>query len=236
MSIKITKNGFYKSTWNGKKQKDIVKKLKLDLRLFSSWEDTIELEDVTLLDLVKLMKKMDPLLFTVIEIACNSKITEFLKEVEEEPKNKECDISYIEISKYYETTDLEPYGFGKEILDAISCSGRKDGEETGYALEFTHWAELKDIPIKISDKADFLKHDNKKFKKLGPFNTCITMRDFFYGLFDELCFFGTPKNRNSMHDSINKSMKEIKDGTAKLVPFEEVEKEMESMRKEKKKK
>lgn len=108
-----------------------------------------------------------------------------------------------------------------------------------YAIEFTPWQKMLHLPIQIREFVYYSETEWKKCKsrpwminvmgkkkkyKMGSFNREIVKKDrmpekkirasmglgqFFTGLFNELCFFGSPDDRNAQSGILKDRVKEV---------------------------
>ena len=197
--------------------------------LMTGWHRILSIENgVTLHNLIDCLKEIDAV--QTVELLVNCNIEDFFEEVFVDDKNKDSNLEKIQVSKHFELSE--------EMSDAIYCSGilkRPIKEEhTGIeystqGLEFTPWYKIKDLPLEIS-------HEGKFYDGVGSemtektFSVFIRLGEFLYGLFDELSFFGSPSNRDEQHNSLKKTIEEIKSGECKFVSWKEVDEELKEIK------
>lgn len=221
--IKLDKNGFFISKRKDAEESFTDVRIDFDVGFFQYWRSSIEIVGiVTLADLVKIINT-DGLIS--LERLTQCSISPFIKEISEEISD-DIDLECIEIRKHYEASD---YGSFSEIHGVVQCSGKFKvplvnehcpGHVNEYcAIEFCHWGSLKNLPIIINPKAELFIED---FKKQGEYGVTLTAADFFNGLFDELCFFGSPTYRDGKSDELKEIVKGVEDGTIKTIPWEEI--------------
>lgn len=212
--IKLTKDGFA----NGNKKVDF------DVGFFQYWRSTLEIEGtVTLADLIKIIST-DELVF--LEMLTQCSISEFIREMDDSTE-EDYELASIEVGKYYEANEYDDFS---SINEVVRCSGRyKEPRVSEHdpnhvdelcAIEFCHWNALKNLPLTLDLSATLT--IDMDYKKAKTYEASITVSDFFNGLFDEICFFGSPSRRDDEVEELQRRMKEIEDGTAELIPWEEV--------------
>lgn len=115
------------------------------------------------------------------------------------------------------------------IENFVGFSGsRLDPEDASWAVEFTPLSEMLDTPLTIEKTSIYI----TRFKGYKHISTLTyTNPDIeFMSLFDfitepiwELSFCGTPVSRDKKKKDLDKSVKSIDNGTAKLIPWKEIE-------------
>jgi hypothetical protein len=235
--IILKKDGFHVARWNGETRQTDVSELPKDLRFLTGWTHKLEIqEEITLQDLVNIMGDLEPETNTLIELITDSNVLPYLEEIDKEQKEREepDNISYIEIYKTLETSEFEgnkytydgvcAHGIGKEkIVDEFS----KEPYLPNYGLEFTPWNELKDKPIRFGHATLTMPKGDHDYEVIDNLEYDFTMGDFFLGLFNELCFFGHPEDRDEQLDELKERVEECKNGTAEYVEWDDLKKELE---------
>lgn len=217
MSIILTRDGF--EEYKNNKRVPI----NLDVSFLGYWRDKLEIENTTLLDLVNILISNESFI-PLLEMLTKSNILSFLKSVSAETKD-DLGLDTIVIKKQVVIIKDKCY----ESFDcSTSCSGRfKDSKEDpmfdmGHeycAIDFCDWNELKHLPIILDDVISVVYYQDKNEEKIGDFDTHITVGEFFTSLFDELCFFGSPNNRDKEKESINETMRKIDSGEIKTISW-----------------
>jgi len=128
------------------------------------------------------------------------------------------------------TVELHEDGHVLDIQNYINFDGMGNNDGINWGVEFSSLNKLLDIPIKINNGTVYItkfKGDridkNDEFK--SPESDSLKLFDFVSEIIWELSFCGTPENRDNENSKLNIAMEEIKDGTAKLVPWKEMENE-----------
>lgn len=272
-NIILTKDGLWTDEWVFDKVKDegdyVRTKLILDNHLFfAAWNGPLTIEgEVTLTDLVKLLKSMHPLVLQFIGVVCGANLEVYLnQDLTPVPDDDDgSKLKYIEVYKFYETCNYD--GKTWEMSESVSAHGigapweeafegqYKDTpvEDRGraYALEFTHWSKLMNLPIRLLNPSSLSTTTYKKLdkpKKTGFFDkdgnirgegwtrdteyvgtetkemeVTYTLGDFFNGLFNELCFFWTPDKREEKEAEIKDRVEDCKNPDAEFYELKEID-------------
>lgn len=222
--VKLKKDGFFARKQNAEGIWE-DSKVEFDVGFFQYWRSILEIEGaVTLADLINIINTDD---IVFLEMLTQSSISEFIREMNEEVEDNDSQLVSIEVRKYYEANEYDDFS---TINEAITCSGRykepriseHDPSHTDErcAIEFCHWSTLKDLPLVLDLNATLTV--DMDYKAAKTYESTITVGDFFTGLFDEICFFGSPERRDGEMEELNRRIKEVEDGTAELIPWEEV--------------
>jgi hypothetical protein len=238
----LKRDGFWASEWDEKKRKHKVRKIDTTTHLFlQAWHSRLEIKGkVRLKDLVAILKKFDPLVLDLVAKLCHANLEEYLKEdllVAKRDPDRKSKLTAIEVYKYYELsnyTDLEMFDMQDHTVSAHGIGapweeGCQDVplEKRGnsYAIEFTPWAYLLNLPLTMKETVAVSRHRWKKqkpkrmgFKRKGSkkferglswvsdkttdkyenedVRVTYELSEFLYGLFNELCFFWSPVSRD----------------------------------------
>lgn len=190
-NVILTKEGLWTDEWVYDKEKEegeyVRTKLMLDTHLFfAAWNGPLTIEgDVTLSDLVKILKSMDPLVLQFVGVVCGANLDAYLdQDLTPVPDDDDgSKLTHIEVYKYYETSNFD--GETWDMTEAVSAHGigapwqdayegqYKDTpvEERGnsYAIEFTPWNKLMHLPIRLLNPSTLSTTTYKKLDK--PKNT-----------------------------------------------------------------
>ena len=227
--IILNKNDFFIKEWNEEIEKYDTFKLNDGMDLISNWRSTFEIEGtITLKDLMTVLKGYGESIIRMIEMLTQCNIMEFIYEMDENDSKKDnLECKHIEIKKYYEV-----WYFKNKVIfnESIECFGKMKQPEDGCencALEFSNWSNLQNLPIKLNKNLTLtvLKKDYKLNKEYAT-ETYFTLGVFFNALFDELCFMGCPMHRDEQLDELKSRVEDIKNGTAELISWDELEKEL----------
>ena len=104
----------------------------------------------------------------------------------------------------------------------------------GQAIEFSPMYELADYPIHFDRGIYFTNYDAKDVLKNDdiPVRPSITLTELLYAVFWELTFCGGTEDRDNKLQELKQTIKDFEkskaDGTLKLIPFEDVKKNLEA--------
>lgn len=101
----------------------------------------------------------------------------------------------------------------------------KEGQQ--YAIEQCSAADLASLPLRLEKRIECY---NRTDAKEGPTeyeDPTYSLGHILYGIIWELSFFGPPKERDRKAKELDARIQAIKDGTAKLVSWDEVKKGLE---------
>jgi hypothetical protein len=120
---------------------------------------------------------------------------------------------------------IEQYEDG-EVVESFDATGIGiDGER--YALDFSPINSLKHLPIVVSDEFEIRKlYQNPQEPPLFKGKKSLCLMDVIWALLWEISFHGTPENRDEQAKELKRRVEEIDNGTEKLIPAEEVFREM----------
>lgn len=187
-------------------------------------------KDVTLADIVRILKGYDQGTLSIVEELCGTPFLNFFGEIDEDAE-PDCNLSHIRVYKTYNTLDMLAYGGDIEIQDYVRCNGvgkESDGRHEAWALDFMPWSKIRDLPIVLDNHAElWIDHNGKCDKPFGTFLVEISFGEFIYALFDELAFFGSPERRAANHEKLQRSIDSIREGQMKCTPWEELRERVE---------
>lgn len=216
--IVLKKSGF----WVG----DVL--LSDELDILNAWNCQFLLEDITFGDVLDYLRSLNNYSLEVISKLVNANISAYLCDVVN-PDGIETEIESIEVKKYFEISDY----YGPLDIQTEICACGLGNNET-YGLEFTSWDKLKHIPVKLGNPCNMVTYHWEKCEprgvcknsKTGEFlfetdrelvttvksevNVTYTVGEFLIGLFNDLCFFGTPEEAQDQFDTIVSRIDEIK--------------------------
>jgi len=255
----LKKDGLWASEWDSKKKKEVRTKLDTTTHLFLlAWHTPLKIEGkVRLKDLAAYLKSFDPLVLDLVAKLCHANLAEYLKDEHLVPKrdpDRKTKLHAIEVYKYYEMSnydDLEKWDMQDHTVSAHGIGepweeGCEDVplEKRGnsYAIEFTPWAYMMNLPLTVKETVTLCKHRWKKqkpkrmgFKRKGSKkferglswvtdrttdgfeNTDVRVTyqlgEFLYGLFNELCFFVDPVRRDIKEKELMDRYEETKNAS-----------------------
>lgn len=251
--VSLTKDFFLRhNEYEGEQPKKIDTFTNIELVACWSLPFSIE-KEVTFGDLLRLLKTADESLITFIEMATDCNLKPFLKDERpsrEIPEGMEHEkLIAVEVARTYE---LSNYDLGTHVMQVQDyCSGigkDPDGQEINYAIEFTPWIDLVDLPLRISNKSRLHKVEWEKVEPhpigktmdgkdvpwmsdRGVKNTenvdilteDMRLGDFFCALLNELCFFGSPQRAEQKSSELEEAMKDVEE----IIDLEEQKKKKE---------
>ena len=189
--------------------------------------ETVEIEEgTTLKDILMLLKpyvfQFSPI-FTLLPDALRGII-------QESEKPGSCNLEQLEMtwSVSLQTTDGEEKVWEHIYFDGIGPPEDENTKEKliHYAIDFTPINELAMLPVKLNteykiiDERDILNHP---YPELFKSHKEYTLYDVFFGILNELSFYGYIEDRNDKSDELKGIMKSIEDGTAELKSLNSVE-------------
>lgn len=214
--LRISKGGkLYEETWEKNKQIDIDRTDEVFIQLYN----TCYIEDgVVLKDILLLVKDWTDLFSPLLTASPN-----WLKEIVDEGLNKpfknEGDVEYLELSW---EAEVRKYKNEPQVFEQwLSFNGI--GKGTRYAIDFSPINTLSELPVKLKKtiKIEDAREKNYPSPVLVEAEKTFKLSDILYGIFWELSFLGSPEDRDALTDRINQQMENIKNGTAKTIPWDE---------------
>lgn len=237
--LEFTKKGLIGFKWNAIKQK--YEKFSItgesifhDLRTSC----TIK-ENFTLGDLFSFVEKNENLKSFLKSYSWCHHIDEFHKQAQEKT-NSNKKLKFIQIHPIFDC-----HSFDKEaslhIYPAMSVVGEnEEGIEVNYCPSFIPMGELKDLPMKIERSIPIGSPlGSKKYKKYEEFykaEITFSLLDILDSIYWEISFYGGPKEKQELADTLDKRVKDLDSGKVKSIPFEEFKKKLKKKLSKKKKK
>lgn len=137
----------------------------------------------------------------------------FHKEAKHSPLHKS-NLEYLEISRYFEDGSTWDHftGFGKPEKP-------EDGTELiCYGIGFTPASEMVHLEVRLNPKCSI----QKDYKEVDTTEAWYSLLEVLDAVYWEISFYGNPEDRDQKGAELQEMVKEIKDGTAKTVPWEEI--------------
>ena len=276
--VKLTNEGLFGEKYSKRIKDTIVEGIRAGGRkkgefFFYNCNTPFSIEGtVTLLDLIKILSKMNAEELHALSTIADANLAPYLIDFADSPDpipdtddfGKLTAIQVykiLELSNYSSCTDVfdmemysSAHGIGEIWAESMKevTEGRTTLEDVKncncYAIEFTPWQKMLDLPITIKE---FVNYGEIVWKKVKPkewkigvvgskkkhsmgkidreivnrdemrkgsskkIRTQLTLREFFHGLFNELCFFGSPNTRKEQSDVITDRMKDVEKQLAK---------------------
>jgi hypothetical protein len=235
----ITPDKVLYRVWNSKVKQEETKEVDPE-ELFGCLWDTVEFQGIITLRRIFELIDVDPELW---ESVIQENILPLLEEMKKPTKQEEVE-GGMECLQIYWGADLHIsggeqefslwpsfHGYGKYTRTEDDSSPIQDGEETGYAIEFTPVNELADYPVELLTAVKVVKQDYDNIK--APAETIdlghkpFTLLEVVKAIFWELTFAGTPDQRNEQREEIHKLYEEVQSGEAKTFSWEELQERLE---------
>jgi hypothetical protein len=183
----------------------------------------------------------------IMDIITDRKLTPFLKEMDQSPpeRDKEDDDPLVAL-EIYVAAEGNKWRKQKEhdlsIYLGIHGQGLKYDPESEdenmrfkYAISYSHWGTFACLPISFQPNTKLVlveegrkrqwpkfwgkKRRDYKYQQID-ISYKPTLCEFLHDVFTDLCFCGSPENRDAHTEELKSRMDEIDNGTAKLVPFD----------------
>ena len=149
-------------------------------------------------------------------------------------------IEWLELYWHFEQTTYEKNEFPKEFhghhFPSFGGTGfelkeeheyHKVGSRIPWGISFTPVSDLINIPVKLKTNAEITDFDMNKDPKrligaLGKLEgVTYTLGHILFGILWEISWHGSPEKRDKLGDELKQQVDDIKNGTAKLIPFDE---------------
>ena len=230
-NMKICKGGKLK----GSKYNKILKKneeVDLTKDLILHLNDECDLEDNLILKDVLLLVKNHSDFLSPIVTSSESWLGELIEEGLNNPFEVSNDVHTLELkwcgnlNNWSGEEKLETYvhfeGLGV-IPDDESYKDWPKDQPVNYAIDMSAINTLSELPIKLNKKMTVYDERNKKFNEVFLEVTAdFSLLDVLKGIFWELSFHGSPKDRNVRVKELKQSIEDIESGKAKTIPWEEL--------------
>jgi len=265
--IVLKREGIFGESWSKRVEDYVISGIRAGGRkegefLWQNRNVDLKVEgDVTLLDLIKILAKMNVEELHALSQLANANLAPYLIDFANNPTpipdtDKFGKLTHIEV---YKTVEFDNHESGDNLYDfTVSTSAHGIGEVwedvmkevtsgttkledakacNSYAIEFTPWQQMLDIPIRIRPETYYTEMIWKKCKpralefgiigskrkvKMGMMErdlverkndkkvrSTMTLAEFFTGLFNELCYFGAPTSRDSQMNVIKGRMNNV---------------------------
>lgn len=265
--VKLSKEGLFGEKWSKRLEDYVVEGIRAGGRkkgefFFFNSHTQIKIEGkVTLLDLIKIMADMNADELHALSTISNANLAPYLIDFASNPDPIPDDDAYGKLTaiEVYKSVELDNHESGDELFDlsVSTCAhgigeiwedcmkevreGKKKLDDVkdcnSYAIEFTPWQKMLDLPIQIRP---LIYHTEIVWKPCKPrkweigilgskrkFNMGRVSRDiverkadkkvrgpmslseFFTGLFNELCFFGSPVSRDDQKKVLDSRVKDV---------------------------
>jgi hypothetical protein len=159
----------------------------------------------------------------------------WLKDLIEEGKKPVVDdddtkIEYLEVCR---AAEINRYSNQDELTEYATIHGIGDGGP--WALGFSPTNSLTAYELRLNEEVSI--YDWRSWKPgressskgppvLATVRKPFTLLEILYGVFWELSFHGAPADRDARMESLNDTIKRIDSGEEKLIPWEDVKREL----------
>ena len=232
MSLIIKKDGIYRKDWVYNEKTEEGKYVEtLEENPFSVWSDSVESLEYgfTLRDLLKIFSRNDYMERLEELVDCNIQL--FVNEIDETPVSKEPDNDPVHSLEIYGTAELSSYDHSPYDLEKYYGIHGLGNSESNYSMSYSHWSTFVDLPILFNWSIDLWTTEfNKtkklfsrkikrqlKHKKLCVMNCVPRFGELMRDVFVDLCFCGSPKNRDGLMEVLNDRVESVNNGTASTV-------------------
>jgi len=122
---------------------------------------------------------------------------------------------------------------GQSVLETyVHTYGKINNDNDTYGIDFTPLYELKNCKIVLAREVEISDEQRASFDKdnyptvIAKTHKEFTLFEILHGLFWELSFHGSPKNRQEKLEEIQESIRQIDSGEAETIPWEEVKEKL----------
>lgn len=249
-TIKITKDDFVVSTWNGE-IKEYEQSIPNKDNILFLLSDSCEIDDgVTLRDIFAIVERYPTLVSFIKGYSKCFHIDDFHKAVKEDlhathetfdfEEDNNYVIDYLEVYKFWHVTNYkgknsfsineEFHGIGHYIKDT---EYRKIGDKEHISVSYSPMNEIAHYEVKINPKVTiFEPFDSKKLasaeeRTLIEGETYFTLLEFLNAIYYDISFVGGPDERKAFLEELQERVDDIKSGKAELIPMDEVFEDLE---------
>lgn len=224
MGVHITKAGFKLYTRDSELHEDVERPFN-PLRTLSESVDHID-SDVTLADILRLVA-CDEVLELFFTSYSSCPIKQFCEEIQtagtKEPEHGE----YCEVVFILEIAENPPLNLpkGMDTYWAFQSIG-PDG--TIYGIDLSPLSDIGGLPIRLNSAPGILalaRHPNPYSRETG-FTITPTLLQFLNAILWEISFHGGPEERDRRRAELLEIAAEVEAGTAKLIPLDDVLKDL----------
>lgn len=206
--VHITKGGIQALKWDSDVRQYVEEQIQSGLHVLRC---ACHIDgDVTLGDIFHAVEQ-DPGLVTFLEQWSWCDLEAFHSEARK-PAVEASDLSYIEITKYFEWDEIE----AQETIHVWGIGHSDENSVTHYGLDFTPVNQLVHLPVRLRPDIEIL----KDHKKLGEAPCMFTLLDILGEIYWEISFYGSPENRDRESAELRESVREVEEGRATLIPWE----------------
>ena len=180
--------------------------------------------DFTLADLFHLLERDDVALLATI---LDERVAPVLEEARRSdvPADDDEPLHFLRVSNRHEggylRRELDAWGTWDQPYD--DAEGEAGPRDTWMSVSLTPVGQLLHVPIRYDPEVLFR---NRAFEIEYRTTVDITLIEFLKAVFDELTFHGSPEERDQVLRGLKRQVEEIKRGEVRLIPHEEVAREL----------
>lgn len=237
-SIKITKDDFVVSTWNGE-IREYEESIPDDDHILALLSDSCEIDSgVTLKDIFAIVERYPSLVSFIRDYSKCFHIDEFheaAKEPQVEKEEFDHIIDYLEVYKFWHVNEYkkkisfsineEFHGIGHYIKDT---EHRKAGDAERFSMSYSPMNEIAHYEVRLNSNVSLYSPYNHKAPKrseerlLIEGETYFTLLEVLNAIYYDISFVGGPEDNKAFLEKMRERVDEIKDGTAELIPMDEL--------------
>lgn len=202
--------------WDGKLKEYVEKPVRLaDLRVRVKVDD-----GVTLGEIFESVERFPDLKDIVANYAWCGAIDEFHADARKPRKDVEADLVKLVVSAYGEVFEHKGENDFTLATDFIGV----DAAGERWSVSYTPMYQLAHLPVVIEEKFAIRRNwQEEVFTGQRVFG----LLEFLDAIYWDISFHGGPKDNEEFMEDMKERIKEIEDGTAKTVPFEDVMRSLE---------
>lgn len=228
MDLLIKKGGVIERKSHGRGTEDVTYTSAFHLMEPCTIEDGVTLGDIFLI-----LRRGMNIYKTVINNWVEEIVEEGLSGKTEDTVENDSKIEFLELYWDFTSEIGEEPGFSGFLFPSFHGWGEwskcefghyPDGHKGGIGISLSPAYTLIDIPVKLRDSVSL--STQKNYRQSGEVqefkNPSYSLLHILYGIIWELSFMGSPDNRDKESQNLKDIVQGIKDGTEKLIPFEDV--------------
>jgi len=238
-TIKITKDDFLVSTWNGE-IREYEKSIPDDDRILALLSNSCEIDDgVTLKDIFVIVERYPSLVSFMGDYSKCFHINDFHQTAKEpqaeDTSDSEYVIDYLEIYKSWHVNKYkgkisfsineEFHGIGHYIKET---DHHNIGDKERISVSYSPMNEIVHYEVKLNPNVSIFKpFDPKNYKQsdervLIEGETYFTLLEVLNAIYYDISFVGGPEDKEDFLEEMKERVDDIKDGTAELIPMDDV--------------
>ena len=241
MTVFFNKAGLFYEKWNAEKRKNVRRRVK-KMTAWTHLRDACEIEDgVTLLDIFHTVDQYKMLKMFISQYSWCAALGDFHAQAEEpdlsgEEEDPDEAMTHLEIYWHADYSQFSKDPAYIELSPSFHGIGKPTAEEMGHCqdgkkywgIDFSPMYKLADLPVKLDTGVEFFKpRDYKPGRKpIIKAERSFSLEDVLDAIYWEISFHGDPQGKRERLEELKERVDSIKDGTAKLIPADEVFKDL----------